>query len=278
MTKQRLNIQDIQQKKDSGEKLVMVTAYDYTMARLADQAGADLLLVGDSLGLFSLGYDSPLPVTIEDMVYHTRPVARGSGRALIVTDMPYGSYQVSMQQALANALLLIQEGGAGAVALEGGKDIAPLIEQLRLRNIPAMAHIGLQPQTAALWDGHRTHGMDEDSAWALVEAAQALEVAGACAVLVECVTAEVAKLITERLDIPVIGVGSGRHCDGQMLRSHDLLGLSEEARPYYVRQFAEGGPLLLAGLQAFCEEVRNGGFPAEEHSYPMAEDEAKRLY
>lgn len=273
----RLNIQDIQQKKEAGEKLVMATAYDYTLARLADEAGVDMLLVGDSLGVLALGYDSTVPVTMEDMLYHTRPVARGSKRALIVADLPFGAYQLGSEQALHNALQLIQ-AGAGMVKMEGGRELAPLFQYLKTRGIPAMAHIGLLPQTADLWDGFHTHGQDEDSAWALVEAAQALEEAGAAALMAECVTSEVGRLITERLDIPVIGVGSGVDCDGQMLRSHDLLGLTEEGSPHYVRHFVEGGQLLSEGLRNFCAAVRGGAFPAEEHSYPMEKDEAKRLY
>ncbi len=277
MTK-RLNIQDLLQKKEAGEKMVMATAADYTLARLADQAGVDILLVEDSLGQFSLGYESPLSVTLADILYHTRPVARGSHRALVMADLPYAAYHINPEQALGNALRLIQEGGAGAVLLEGGRDLTPVIQQLRQSRIPAFAHIGLQAKTAALWDGYRTQGLDEDSAWALVATAQNLEEAGAAGILLHCVTAEVAKLVTERLDIPVFGIGSGSHCDGQLLRSHDLLGLSEPCQPHYVRRFAEGGALLSAGLKAFCQEVREGGFPGEEHSFPMAEDEAKRLY
>ena len=272
-----MDISQMQKKMEAGEKLVMITAYDYHQARLADESGVDMILVGDSLGNVMLGYDSTIPVTMEDMIHHIKPVARAAKHAFVVGDMPFGSYHISTEQAVANALRLIQEGGCKAVKMEGGKEFAPLVAELTRRGIPVMAHIGLLPQTATLWEGYRTQGRDEQSAWLLVEAAQALEEAGAFCVLMECVTTEVAKLITSKLDVFTIGIGCGPDCDGQVLVFHDLLGLSEQA-PRFAKCFAEGGECLKKGIQDYCDAVRNKKYPDDSHSFPMPEDEAKRLY
>lgn len=274
----RNTVSSIQKKAAEGEKLVMVTAYDYPMARMADAAGVDMILVGDSLGNTVLGYDSTLPVTLEEVLHHTRPVVRGSERAMVVLDMPFGSYQISEEQALANCIRALKEGGAGAVKLEGGKEMAPLVAELTKKGVPVMAHIGLLPQTAMLWEGYRVQGRDEDSAWMLVEAAQALEAAGAFALLLECMTTHVAKLVTEKVDIPTIGIGAGPDCRGQVLVFHDLLGLGDDDAPKFVRRFAEGRALLEQGLKDYCAAVRDGSFPSAEYFYAMNADEAKRLY
>ena len=272
----RCNIAALQQKCDAGEKLVMVTAYDYAQAYLADQAGVDMILVGDSLGPNVLGYPTTLPVTLDEILYHLRPVVRGSQRALIVADMPFGCYQISEEQAVANAVRLI-ENGAGAIKLEGGRDLIPLIQHMSKRGIPVMAHIGLTPQTAALWQGQTVFGRDEESAWELVDTAQNMEEAGAFAIFTECVAAEAAALITGKVDIPVIGIGSGAACDGQAMVLHDLLGFTENP-PLYVRRFADAAGCIRQGLSDFCAAVRSGTFPATENSFKMEEDEAQRLY
>ena len=233
--KGRNTVRKIQEKVNNGEKLVMVTAYDYPSAYLAQQADVDMILVGDSLGNVILGYDTTIPVTMEDMLHHTRAVSRAVSQPMVIADMPYGSYHVSVEQAVTNAMRLIQEGGAHAVKLEGSH-IAPLVKEMSLRGIPVMAHLGLEPQNASLWNGYRTCGRDEATAWALVEAAQDMEEAGAFAVLIECVAAEAARLITEKIDIPTIGIGSGVDCNGQVLVWHDILGIGNSHTPKFAKQ------------------------------------------
>lgn len=275
--KGRNTVRKIQEKVEHGEKLVMVTAYDYPSACLAEQAGVDMILVGDSLGNVVLGYDTTIPVTMEDMLHHTRAVSRAVSGPMVVADMPYGSYHVSVEQAVTNAMRLIQEGGAHAVKLEGSH-IAPLVKEMTIRGIPVMAHLGLEPQNASLWNGYRTCGRDEDSAWALVEAAQDMEEAGAFAVVIECVAAEAARLITEKIDIPTIGIGSGVDCNGQVLVWHDLLGIGNAHTPQFAKRYANIGEQIETALRAYAQEVRSGAFPDEEHSVKMEENEAKRLY
>jgi len=273
----RNTISKLQEKLKDGEKLVMVTAYDYPSALLAEKAGVDMILVGDSLGNVVLGYDTTIPVTMADMLHHTKAVSRAVKVPMLVADMPYGSYEVSTEEAISNALRLIQEGGAQAVKLEGSQ-WAPLVREMSKRGIPVMAHIGLLPQTASLWTGYKTFGRDESTALTLVEAAQSMEEAGAFAILIECVTTEAAKIITEKIDIPTIGIGSGLHCDGQVLVWHDLLGMGCGYTPKFVKQYAQIGEQIEQALRAYAEEVRNGVFPDAEHSVAMAKDEAKRLY
>lgn len=273
----RNTICKLQKKVDNKEKLVMVTAYDYPSATFAEKAGVDMILVGDSLGNVVLGYDTTIPVTMEDMLHHTKAVSRAVKEPMIVADMPYGSYEVSTEEAVRNAMRLIQEGGAQAVKLEGSQ-WAPLVKEMSKRGIPVMAHLGLLPQTASLWNGYKTCGRDETAAWALVEAAEAMEEAGAFAILIECVATEAAKLITEKIDLPIIGIGSSANCDGQVLVLHDLLGMGCGYTPKFVKQYAQIGEQIEQAIRAYAEEVRSGAFPDAEHSVAMAEDEAKRLY
>ncbi len=273
----RNTIQQIQSIVNDGKKLVMVTAYDYPSAYLAEKAGVDMILVGDSLGNTVLGYDTTIPVTMDDMIHHTKAVCRAVNKAMVVTDMPYGSYHISTEQAAENALRLIQEGGAQAVKLEGSQ-WSPLVRELSQRGIPVMPHLGLEPQTASLWRGYKTHGRDEATAWALVDAAQAMEEAGAFAVLIECVAAEAAQLISEKIDIPTIGIGSGAGCDGQVLVFHDLLGITPGHTPKFAKKYANIGEDIEQAIAVYAQEVREGSFPDDEHSVPMEEDEAQRLY
>lgn len=273
------NVQSILMKKESGQKLVLATAYDYHQARLADQAGVDMLLVGDSLGRYIQGGDSYLQVTVEEIIYHCRAVARGCKQALIVAGMPFGSYHVSTEQAVANALRIIKEGGADGVKLEGDQVLVPRVKALTNAGIPVMAHIGRMAQRTFLWEDQPVYGMDEESAWELAETAQALEDAGAFAIFMERVAKEAATLITGKVDVPTIGMGCGPGCDGQALVFHQLLGLDgAEQPPQYARRFAEGDRALSQGLQAYCQAVRSGQFPEEQHAFPMEEGEAKRLY
>ncbi len=268
----------LQRKKETGEKIVVVTAYDYPIAQLAENCGVDMLLVGDSLGNVVLGYQKTIPVTMEDMLHHTRPVVRAARNALVVTDMPFGSYHVSIDQTIANAIILIKDGGADAVKVEGGSEMAPIVAEMTKRGIPVVAHIGLLPQTASLWEGYKTQGKDETAARQLVEAAQDLEEAGAFCIVLECITADVAKLITEKISIPTIGIGSGSGCDGQVLVIYDLLGLSTGKIPKFVHQYANLNQIISNAVNQYAADVRCGAFPAAENSFPMDEEEAKKLY
>lgn len=246
-----------------GTRLTMLTAYDYTMARLLDAAGVDGVLVGDSLGMVVQGQDDCLAVTLDEMIYHTRLVARGLRRSLLVADMPFMSFQISPQQALENAGRLIKEGGAHAVKLEGGVRSAAAIEAVVTAEIPVMAHIGLTPQSVRRLGGFRVQ-RDEPR---LIEDALAVEKAGAFAVVLECVPSELAQKITQAIQIPTIGIGAGAGCDGQILVTHDLLGLFDNLRPRFVKQYADVGGAIVDAVREYCREVREGQFPAAEHGF-----------
>ena len=274
----KTNIACLNDKKKRGEKIVTVTAYDYPCALAAEAAGADILLVGDSLGNVVLGYESTVKVTMEDILHHARPVARAAKQALVVADMPFGSYQISVGEALKNAVLLLKEGGVAAVKLEGGAQAAPLVAAMTSQGIPVMAHIGLLPQTAASWHGYRVQGRDEVAARELLEAALTLEQAGAFSVVLECVAGEAAALITEKLSIPTIGIGSGPATDGQVLVFHDLVGLNEGNVPRFVKRYGAVAEMMRQAVSEFAAEVRQGIYPGAEHSFPMDADELKRLY
>jgi 3-methyl-2-oxobutanoate hydroxymethyltransferase len=258
-----VTVPDFQAAKVRGARLTMLTAYDYTMARLLDGAGVDGLLVGDSLGMVVQGQEHSLGVTLEEVIYHSRLVARGVRRSLLVADMPFMSFQVSPQQALQNAGRLIKEGGAHAVKVEGGVRSAAAIAAITQADIPVMGHIGLTPQSVRRFGGFRVQ-RDADK---LLEDALATEKAGAFAVVVECVPTELARAITAAVKIPTIGIGAGNGCDGQILVTHDMLGLFDELRPRFVKQFAELGSVIQAAVQAYCQEVRDGTFPAKEHGF-----------
>jgi 3-methyl-2-oxobutanoate hydroxymethyltransferase len=241
----------------------MLTCYDYTMARLLDAAGVDGLLVGDSLGMVIQGRPDSLAVTLDEMIYHTRLVARGAKRSLVVTDMPFMSFQVSPQQAVENAGRILKEGQAHGVKLEGGIRTAPAIKAITAADIPVIGHIGLTPQSVRRFGGFKV----QRDAERLLEDAHAVEEAGAFALVIECVPAEVARRITEALRIPTIGIGAGPGCNGQVLVTHDLLGLFDELRPRFVKQYAELGQELRRAAEEYCREVREGVFPGPEHSF-----------
>lgn len=249
--------------KARGVRLTMLTAYDYTMARLLDAAGVDGLLVGDSLGMVVQGHEHSLGVTLDEVIYHTKLVARGIRRSLLVADMPFMSFQISPQQALENAGRLIKEGGAHAVKIEGGVRSAVAIAAITSADIPVMGHIGLTPQSVRRFGGFR---VQRDEA-RLMEDALATEKAGAFALVVECVPAELAQQITAAVKIPTIGIGAGVGCDGQILVTHDMLGLFDDLRPRFVKQYAELGRDLVQAVEAYCREVREGSFPDQEHSF-----------
>jgi len=267
----RVTVSSFAASKESGTPIVMVTAYDAPGARLADEAGVDAILVGDSLGMTVLGYDTTLPVTMDDMVRHTAAVSRATSRAMVVADMPFGSYQASSDDAVTNAVRLLAEGGAAAVKLEGGVAVAPLVDRLVSAGIPVMGHIGLTPQSVHAFGGYRVQGRDTDAALALAGDALALEEAGAFAIVLELVPAELAAIITEELDIPTIGIGAGGFCDGQVQVFHDLLGLGTYA-PRHARRYVDAGAAIKDALGAYAADVRTGAFPSEEHLTHLAEE------
>jgi 3-methyl-2-oxobutanoate hydroxymethyltransferase len=257
----------LRSKKRKGEKVTMMTAYDCLFARIVDAAGLDVILVGDSLGNVVQGRSTTLPVTLDEMIYHTAMVARGTEQAMVVADMPFMSFQVSPEDALRNAGRCIKEGGAEAVKLEGGSAMAETISRLTSVGIPVMGHVGLTPQSVHQLGGYRVQGKKEKAAERLVGEAKAVQDAGAFSIVLECVPTELAKTISEKLRIPTIGIGAGPHCDGQVLVLHDLLGLTGAPGPKFVKRYAELGSLVDEALRQFVEEVRGGQYPDEEHSY-----------
>ena len=267
----RVTIRHIAEMKARGEKIPMITAYDYTSARLADEAGIPILLVGDSLGMVMLGHDSTIPVTMDDMVHHTKAVARGVKRSLILGDLPFMSYQIDTSQALTNAARLVQEGGAHSIKLEGGEKVAETIRRVVDAGIPVMGHIGLTPQSVHGFGGYRVQGRNRREAVQLLRDAQAVEQAGAYAVVLELVPASLARFISQRLTIPTIGIGAGVGCDGQVQVLHDMLGLFTDFVPKHTKQFAHLGDTIREAFTQYVQEVKDGTFPAEEHSFTMDE-------
>ncbi len=263
----RLRIPDVLKKKQQGEKVTMLTAYDSLLATILDEAGADILLVGDSVGMVLLGYETTLPVTLEMMIHHSAAVSRGTERALVVADMPFLSCQVSVSEAVKNAGRLIQEGGVAAVKIEGGRSMAQVTRRLVEVGIPVMGHLGLLPQSVHRMGGFRVQARDQEAAEQLLEDAEILEEAGAFSVVLESIPADVAQRVTSQLSIPTIGIGAGPHCDGQVLVSHDLLGLSRGKTPSFVKQYAELGTQIRKAAEAYISDVEAGAFPSEEHSF-----------
>ncbi len=262
----RITVPSLVARKQRGERIAMLTAYDFTFASIFDAAGIDILLIGDSLGNVMQGQDTTLPVTLDEVVYHTRMVARAARRAMVVSDMPFGSYQISAVEAVRNACRCVKEGGAHAVKLEGGEPIAATIGRLVAAEIPVMAHVGLTPQAIHRMGGHRVQGRDAASRARVIRDAQSVEDAGAFAVVLEGVPADLALEITQRLTIPTIGIGAGVHCDGQVLVMHDMLGLTDWA-PSFVKQYVNLGALASQAARNFAEEVANLKFPDARHSY-----------
>lgn len=260
------------------EKLTMLTAYDYSTAKIIDEAGINGILVGDSLGMVCLGYEDTLSVTMEDMIHHTRAVARGTKNTLVVGDMPFMSYQTSIYDAVVNAGRLIKEGRAQAVKLEGGIEVCDKIEAIVKASIPVMAHIGLTPQSVNAFGGFKVQGKDEEAAKNLIEAALAVEKAGAFAVVLECVPAKLAAIITERLSIPTIGIGAGVECDGQILVYQDMLGMYSDFTPKFVKKYETLGAKMNVAFKKYIEEVKDGVFPAQEHSFKINDEVIEKLY
>jgi len=262
----RITIPTLRRRKRRGEKITMLTAYDFTFAHIFDTSGIDVLLVGDSLGNVVQGQDTTLPVTLEESLYHTRLVSRGARRALVVGDMPFGTYQVSPEDAVRNAIRFLKEGGAQAVKLEGGTAMLETIRRIVSAEIPVMGHVGLTPQAIHRMGGHRVQGRTDASRARVISDAQAVQEAGAFAVVLEGMPVELAAEVTASLDIPTIGIGAGVHCDGQVLVMHDLLGLSDWA-PSFVKQYANLGAVASQAARRFSEEVADAKFPDEQHSY-----------
>lgn len=278
MAKQKVTIPQLKEWKEHRRKIRVVTAYDYPTALLVDRSEIEIILVGDSLGMVVLGYDGTVPVTMDEMVHHIKPVVRGAKHTLIVGDMPFMSYNVSIEKALENAGRLMKEAGADCVKLEGGIPMVPVVRAMVDAGIPVMAHIGLTPQTASQLGGFKVQGKDEAAAQRMLTEAQKLEEAGAFAIVLEAIPAPLAKLITQKVTIPTIGIGAGVDCDGQVLVIHDMIGLFDRFVPKFVKKYANVSEDILSALNTYAEEVESGVFPGPEHSFTMKEEVLKRLY
>lgn len=264
--------------KEKKEKITMLTAYDYSTAKLIDESGVESILVGDSLGMVCLGYEDTLSVTMEDMIHHSAAVARGAKNAMVITDMPFMSYQTSVYDAVVNAGRLMKEGRAQAVKLEGGLEVCPQIEAIVKSSIPVCAHIGLTPQSVNAFGGFKVQGKEEAAAKRLLEEAKAIEAAGAFAVVLECVPEKLATFITEQIGIPTIGIGAGAGCDGQVLVYQDMLAMYSDMAPKFVKQFRNVGEQMCAGFRDYVKEVKEGTFPAAEHTFKIDDSIIEKLY
>ena len=270
-------VQTLLEKKGRGEKISMLTCYDYSTAKLMDAAGLDMLLVGDSLGNVILGYEDTISVTMEDMIHHTSAVARGAKNAMVVADMPFLSYQTSVYDAVLNAGRLMKEGRAGAVKLEGGKVVCDQISAIVNASIPVVAHLGMTPQSVNTLGGFKVQAKTLETARQLISDAKAVEKAGAFAVVLECVPAKLAELISKNLTIPAIGIGAGAGCDGQVLVYQDMLGMFMDYKPKFVRQFADVGKVMQQAFALYITEIQNGNFPAQEHTFSISDEIIEKL-
>lgn len=263
--------------KAGGEKITMLTAADYSIASLLDAAGIDIVLVGDSLGMVMLGYDSTVPVTMDEMIHHAKAAGRGVQKALLVGDMPFLSYQVDKLEAIQNAGRFLKEAGCDAVKVEGGEEICDTVSSIVRAGIPVMGHIGLTPQTAGQLGGYKVQGKDVDSARKLLTQAKALEEAGVFALVLECIPDKLAGMISESIAVPTIGIGAGVECDGQVLVTHDLLGMFEKFVPSFVKSYVKLAPQIKDAITTFSEEVKSGKYPDDEHSFPMQDEVTQAL-
>ena len=275
--KKKTSVASFMRMKAENRRIVMVTSYDYPTAAIADAVGVDSILVGDSYGMVVLGYESTIPVTIEDLLPVCRAVRRGSAHPLLIGDLPFMSFQVSPEEAIRTAGRFVKEGGMEAVKIEGGSEVSKTVESISRAGIPVLGHIGVTPQTATLHGGYRVQGRNVDSSDKLVEDAKSLEEAGVFGIVLELVTEEVAKVITETVSVPTIGIGSGRSCDGQVLVLHDLIGLYPSFTPKFAKRYVDVAGMIKQALQNFTVEVRNGVFPEEQHVFRMDEDQRARL-
>ncbi|HEY4673814.1 MAG TPA: 3-methyl-2-oxobutanoate hydroxymethyltransferase [Nitrososphaerales archaeon] len=275
--RRKLTISDIAKMKGEGRKIVVITAYDYPFATIADRAGIDIILVGDSGGMVSLGYETTIPVSMDEMLMMSKAVARAAKSSLLVGDMPFMSFQISREDAVRNAGRFVKEGRMDAVKIEGGKEFSDTVRAIARTGIPVMGHVGLTPQTATLWQGYRVQGKDARSAEKLIEDAQELESAGAFAIVLEMVPEEVAEIITDKLNVPTIGIGAGRYCDGQVLVLHDILGLYEKFSPKFAKKYADLGKAASEALANYRDDVVSGKFPAQENTFKMDSKQLERL-
>jgi 3-methyl-2-oxobutanoate hydroxymethyltransferase len=273
MDRKKITNQDLMAKKKAGRKITMLTAYDFALASFIDQSGIDMILVGDSLGMVVLGYDSTVPVTMEEMIHHCKAVRRGVQYAYIVGDMPFMSYNISREEAVRNAGRFLKEAGCDAVKLEGGLEVVETVRAIVLAGIPVMTHIGLTPQTAGQLGGFRVQGKDAASARRLLDSSLALEEAGSFSIVMECIPDKLAGLISNSLRIPTIGIGAGPECDGQVLVTNDLLGLFERFTPRFVKQYIKLFPMIKEAVGAYKKEVEEGRFPTSDHTFVMEKKE-----
>ena len=277
MERKKITITDLRDKKRDGKKITMLTAYDYPMARIIDDAGIDSILVGDSLGMVVLGYDSTVPVTMDEMIHHSKAVRRGTKYAFLIGDMPFMSYQVSKEEAVRNAGRFMKEAGCDAVKLEGGDEVMDATIAIVSAGIPVLGHLGLTPQTASKLGGFKVQGKDADAAYKILDQAIKLERAGCFGVVLECVPDMVAKLITEKLSIPTISCGAGVNCDGQVLVTYDMVGLFDRFIPKFVKQYVKLSALILDGVKKYKDEVEKGIFPDAAHSFTIKDEEIRKL-
>lgn len=274
----KFTVSSFQEAKRAGDKISMLTAYDYSTAKLLDDAGIDCLLVGDSLGMVMLGYEDTLQVTMDDMIHHSRAVARGVKRAMVVGDMPFLSYHISTEESVRNAGRLIQEGKAHAVKLEGGRDVIDKVIAIVKAQIPVMGHLGLTPQSVNMFGGFKVQGKNEEQARKIIEDALLLQEAGVFAIVLECVPEKLAKLITEKLQIPTIGIGAGKFCDGQVLVIQDMLGMYSDFKPKFVKQYAGLSHVIKDAVKTYAMEVKGSQFPGTEHTFTIDEEVLEKLY
>ncbi|PIH04754.1 3-methyl-2-oxobutanoate hydroxymethyltransferase [Clostridium combesii] len=274
----RNTVSTFQELKNKGEKITMLTAYDYSMAKLIDSSGINGILVGDSLGMVCLGYENTLSVTMEDMLHHTKAVVRGTSNALVVGDMPFMSYQTSIYDAVYNAGRFIKEAGAHAVKLEGGATVAEEIKAIVKAQIPVMGHIGLTPQSVNMFGGFKVQGKNEKVAKKLIEDAKILEEAGAFSIVLECIPEKLSKIISESISIPTIGIGAGKYCDGQILVYQDMLSMFSDFKPKFVKSFGNIGESIKDGVSQYIKEVKEAKFPEEKHTFKIDDDVINKLY
>jgi len=273
----RKTLTDIRSMKMNGEKITMLTAYDASMSRMLEGCEVDMLLVGDSLGMVMLGYDSTVPVTMDEMLHHAKAVRRGAPESFVVGDMPYGSYQTGLRDAVSNGIRFLKEADCDAVKLEGGLNVCEVVKALVSSGVPVMAHIGLTPQTASQLGGYKVQGKGIEDASRMVKEAKALEKAGAFSIILECVPDKLAQVITDSISIPTVGIGAGEGCDGQVLVTHDLLGMFEKFTPKFVKKFADLSAHIKDGVNRYCQEVKESSFPDAKHSFTSETDYSSLL-
>lgn len=278
MAGKKFTVSSFLKAKREGEKISMLTAYDYSMAKLLDEAGVDSLLVGDSLGMVMLGYENTLQVTVEDIIHHCKAVARGASRAMVIGDLPFLSYHVSIEDTIRNAGRIIQEGNAHAVKLEGGREVLDKIKAIVKAQIPVVGHLGLTPQSINMFGGFKVQGKTEDQAKKIIEDALLLQEAGVFSIVLECVPEGLAKIITEKLDIPTIGIGAGKYCDGQVLVTQDMLGMYTDFTPKFVKKYTNLCESIQGATKGYIKEMKNSEFPAKEHTFTIKEEVLEKLY